>query len=218
MENGTTTVKQKSSVTIKAPARTKEKSRIEVPDIETAVVPLTIVGLSPLIVRDWDPKMRAQIEEGPRGIKDKTILSPEDEAEAGKIRDPKGRDAVYGRWIKAAIVTASSLTDKMVSAKVARGTIYVMDEFAILQYSSITVRTDICRVGRFGSKQPCPRHRAQYNDWSTTFKVQYEPRKVSLGQLIYLVRRAGLNIGLCEWRPEKNGEFGRFDLKLQDMK
>jgi hypothetical protein len=30
--------------------------------------------------------------------------------------------------------------------------------------------------------------------------------------VLALVDRAGFGVGICEWRPEKGGEFGRFEI------
>lgn len=209
----------KTTVSIKKPDKTKQPATVEIPDIETQVITLHIVGRSPLLVNNFSTKTKTELEDKRKGEvtsagRGRAARVPKEEFDNARILDKDGRDCIYGRWIKAAIVTAAGMTQKMVPKTTVRQTVFVTDELVVIESKKPRMRTDMVRVGKWPNKQPDVRYRAEYLDWSMTFQVEFEPRMVPLPQLIYLIRRAGLNVGLCEWRPEKSGELGRFDLKM----
>ena len=212
------------NVRVKAPEKTEQSDNVEIPDIEIQVAPMHIVGLSPIIMNRFTEKSRQEMADKaqPGGAVPKRQKRPprfpDKEYEAARILDSKGNDCVPARYVKAALVTATRFTDKMLSATMVAGSVYVLGDLLPIVGSKVYMRNDMVRVGQWRNKQPMERYRPCIDEWSLSFKVQYEPRIISLAQLVYLVRRAGLNVGLCEWRPEKKGEFGRFDLKLSAVK
>jgi hypothetical protein len=214
------TMNTSTKVNLKRATKTVQPKEIDVPDIETQITSIHIVGLSPLLINNFSAKTRQQIEDtqtGEVGKKGKkSPRNPEQEYQDARILDEKGRDCVPARYLKAAIVTAATLAE--LKKTEVRTTLFVLGDLLPIEGDKPRMRTDMVRVGRFGSKQPMPRYRAEYPNWSLSFKIQFEPRILSPQKLIYLVRRAGLNVGLCEWRPEKNGDLGRFDIKLSSVK
>jgi hypothetical protein len=40
--------------------------------------------------------------------------------------------------------------------------------------------------------------------------VEFDHHSIAVEQIFNLVNRAGFAVGICEWRPERNGPFGRF--------
>ncbi len=163
-----------------------------------------------------------------------------------RLLDSKGRDCIRAEWIKGALISASKYPDVGIASTKLRGAVFVDGDMIPIMYKprpasestdSITYygtadkpgvrandkmptpgqRRDVVRVGKFGAKQPDIRYRPAYDDWSITFNLTYEPKLISLQAVFHLVRRAGLSVGLCEWRPEgpgggKGGQYGRFDL------
>jgi hypothetical protein len=72
-----------------------------------------------------------------------------------------------------------------------------------------TMREDMVRVGMGVADM---RYRAEYKDWSVRIPVEFNPRLISMEQLANLFDNAGYSVGIGEWRPEKDGQFGRFRL------
>lgn len=56
------------------------------------------------------------------------------------------------------------------------------------------------------------RTRAKFDEWAITFTVEVDPELVDVEQLVTWLDIGGRRIGLGDWRPEKSGSNGRFDL------
>ncbi len=54
------------------------------------------------------------------------------------------------------------------------------------------------------------RYRPRLDVWKTTFSVGYDPDLLTDVQLRRVVDDAGSRVGLLDYRPERNGPFGRF--------
>ena len=54
------------------------------------------------------------------------------------------------------------------------------------------------------------RTRAKFDEWAVVFTVEVDDELVDKKQLESWLDIAGRRIGLCDWRPEKSGSFGRF--------
>lgn len=55
------------------------------------------------------------------------------------------------------------------------------------------------------------RTRAKFDDWAVTFRVDTDDELVDGDKLATWLDIAGRRIGLCDWRPEKSGEYGVFE-------
>ena len=56
------------------------------------------------------------------------------------------------------------------------------------------------------------RVRPKFDDWSVTFSVEYDEELVDRSKLERWIDIGGRRIGLGDWRPEKSGRYGRFEL------
>jgi hypothetical protein len=84
-------------------------------------------------------------------------------------------------------------------------------ELVRVDYKKCRMREDMCRVGTM-TKTADIRYRAEYSDWSIKLRIEYNANTITPGQIANLLRLAGFSVGLCEWRPEKDGNFGRFSI------
>ena len=77
------------------------------------------------------------------------------------------------------------------------------------------IREDMVRVGGI-SKSADIRYRAEFKEWEIPFNIEYhEDGKYSLEQIINLVNYGGFYVGIGEWRPEKDGQSGMYELKIK---
>ena len=54
------------------------------------------------------------------------------------------------------------------------------------------------------------RTRARFDEWAIVFTIEVSDELVDKKQLESWLDISGRRIGLCDWRPEKSGSFGRF--------
>lgn len=73
------------------------------------------------------------------------------------------------------------------------------------------MREDMVRVG-MGTADI--RYRAQFNNWYADLTIQYNASSdISLETIINAINLGGFSCGIGEWRPEKDGTFGRFHVE-----
>lgn len=76
------------------------------------------------------------------------------------------------------------------------------------------LREDVVRLmGK--SHAPDLRYRPMYRDWSARIVISFPPGIITPRSILNLVNIAGKYIGLCEWRPEKGGEWGMFKIDTE---
>lgn len=56
------------------------------------------------------------------------------------------------------------------------------------------------------------RTRARFEKWGVTFTVEVDDELVDREQLLTWLEIAGRRVGFGDWRPQKSGHFGRFDV------
>ena len=57
------------------------------------------------------------------------------------------------------------------------------------------------------------RTRAIFKQWAATFRVAVDPELVDRDQLLRWLEIGGRQLGLGDWRPEKSGRYGRFEVE-----
>ena len=60
------------------------------------------------------------------------------------------------------------------------------------------------------------RYRAEYKQWGAVLRVQFMPNVIDIGSVVALIDAGGAN-GVGEWRPEKSGSFGTFQVVGEDI-
>jgi len=167
---------------------------------------LRLVGTSPLIVHKWSEKAKKQMldKQMKRASQGKAAKDPDqDYRESLYIRD----DGTYGFpavAFKAAAVRAGTYCEmKMVFL---RGAFHVEGDLVHVE-GEPQRREDMVRVG-MGTADI--RYRAEFADWSALLRVEFNARAVSEEQVVNLIEVAGFSVGVGDWRPEKDGDHGRF--------
>jgi len=56
------------------------------------------------------------------------------------------------------------------------------------------------------------RYRPEYQNWSCTLRVEYNSAVITPEQILNLYNIAGFAVGIGEWRPERDGQFGMFEI------
>ena len=167
---------------------------------------LRLEGISPLIVHKWSEKAKKQMldKQMKRASQGKAAKDPDaDYRESLYIRD----DGSYGFpavAFKAAAVRAGTYCDmKMIFL---RGAFHVEGDLVRIE-GEPEPREDMVRVG-MGTADI--RYRPQFPKWATELDITYNGRALTPEQIVNLFEIAGFAVGVGEWRPEKDGQFGRF--------
>jgi len=69
------------------------------------------------------------------------------------------------------------------------------------------MREDMVRVGMGVADI---RYRPQFDPWAAKVRIAFNAAAISPEQIANLLDIAGFGVGVGEWRPEKDGSFGRF--------
>lgn len=187
--------------------------KIEIPAPNIQRIAVNIKGVTPLIYHKWDEKAIKMIEDKQqkKATKGREARNPEQEYENSFYYDVDGNIAFPARNIKQAIVgSARFLPD--VKMTILRGAIFVkgdVDGMIPVTYKEKRMRTDMVTVG-MGSADV--RYRGELTDWAMEFLIEFDADLMSASQVVNLLQRAGFSQGLGEWRPEKNGDNGTFEV------
>lgn len=209
----------------------KVEEEIILKPIKLKEVEITIKGTTPLIVNNFSEKSRQQIVDAQmKKPKVKELRNPvEDFMRAcywltempteftnESFDEALKKGARFGfpaKGIKASIVSGA-YRNGMTKDKVSLyGAFLIPEELVEIKYKTISMREDYVRIAH-GSTDV--RFRPQFEDWSMTFKLEYnENGSYSLEQIINFINLGGFSCGLGEMRIEKGGNFGSYIVDIK---
>lgn len=191
-----------------------KKDVLRVTPISATPIQFTIRGTSPLITHAWSEKalrmMRMTAAE--RKKQPKVAREPEREAlDSAYYMADNETFAIPLTGVKASIVGAAH-KDLGIPRVTVQKALFVPQadssgNIALELEGDPVIREDIVRVG---TNQTDLRYRCEFFPWRARVSMEIDTEVLSVQDVIALVNRAGFSIGICEWRPEKGGEFGRF--------
>lgn len=167
---------------------------------------LRIRGDSPLITHAWSAKAKQMMldKQMKKGKQAKEAKDPVQDYEDSIYRLPDGRPGFPSIGIKAsAIRGAKSLGMVMVDMKAA----FHIDGDLLPIDGEPRMREDMVRVG-MGTADI--RYRAEFPEWTIDLPITFNARTISPEQIVAMLDAGGFGTGIGEWRPEKDGQFGRF--------
>lgn len=181
-------------------------SAIQLPALRIETVHFLLIGDSPLIVHAWSEKAKRQMldKQMKRATKAKEAKDPEADYEACFYRTPEGTYGFPAIGVKAAMVSACRFVDAKMT--VLRGACHIDCEM-LQVIGDPRPREDMVRVG-MGTADI--RYRPEFPEWRMPVAVKFNAAVISAEQIANLLNAAGFGVGIGEWRPEKNGQYGRF--------
>jgi hypothetical protein len=190
-------------------AKAKTQASV-IPRINLKRIEVTIEGLSELIVHRWSDKAVQMIKDKQqkKAKQAKEARDPEAEYNASFYHDADGDFAFPCSGIKSCMVDACSYADGITKVS-CRGAFHIIGDYAKIKGKEY-MREDMVRIG-MGTADI--RYRGAFPEWSISFQIEYNENVISQEQIANLLDLAGYSVGLAEWRPQKNGSFGRFRIK-----
>ena len=206
----------------------EQDAAIVIPAIVTRELDLHIKGLSPLICHAFSEKaMREMLEsqigtaKGPKNeprrpmveyaeslywlsekpdfdnLSDEEIWQATQEGVFGFPATAIKRSAVDGAY-------QTSVTDKKTGMRCA---IFVVGEYITIN-GKPRMREDVARV----QGKAVLRYRAEFPEWDAIMRVQYMQHAMSPAQVANAINLGGFAVGIGDWRPQRDGIFGRFTI------
>jgi hypothetical protein len=171
---------------------------------------MRIIGDSPLIVHRFDEKARKQIldKQMKKAQQAKPPKDPEGDFNAARYITEDGQDGFPAAGLKRAACNAFRFADGIKKIEIA-GALHVEPGHELVPIISDPplVREDTVKISM---GQTDLRFRPEYRNWRMEFEVVYNERAISAEQIVNLFNIAGFGIGIGEWRPERQGQFGMF--------
>lgn len=174
----------------------------------------TIRGLSPLIQHKWSEKALREIREkkGGKKTRDRTPTDPDAEFSAAAYLTEDGQYGIPLLAFKAALISAAH-KDLGIEKTLVRKALFIPSDDAEgvipMDADAPIMREDCVRVGQGGTDL---RYRPEFREWRVDITAEIDSDLLKVEDLITLVNRAGFGVGIGEWRPEKGGENGRFEV------
>lgn len=185
---------------------------------ETLQVP--IIGTSPLVVNRFSEKAKREMLNASQGKKSpKMPKDPQAEYEAAFYRLKSGEPGFPALGFKAATVGGARFYGKQISMTALKQFVFFSGEpgedghYYVQIIGEPKMREDVVRVGRGGTDL---RYRPEFSEWSAVLNVTYVDAMLTRGSLLSLIEAGGMGVGVGEWRPERDGDFGTY--KIDDTR
>ena len=120
--------------------------------------------------------------------------------------------------IKQAAIMAASRNEIPIKTTTLRGMFFIEGEgpqqLVEIKGSKPVMREDTVIVGGINRTADL-RYRGEFDEWYMDLKIQYNKNgPVTLEQIINLINLGGFCCGIGEWRPERDGNYGMFQVEI----
>jgi hypothetical protein len=145
------------------------------------------------------------------------IPEAEVEAENGVYRLPDGCCGIKGEAFRAALLgAAGAWKAKRSTMKSHLAHIVVTEELVpLLRLDGTPIKDYVIDARRaIVQRQGIIRRRPRFEEWTATFTIEFDPVLIPKPEIIPEIMNDGGNrMGVGDFRPQKNGPFGRFRVK-----
>ncbi len=198
-------------------------TKLVIKPIETETLEIPIIGTAPLIVSRFSEKAKKQMLDAQMGVKKQPEKrNPRREYLASLYRagispdDGSQRFGLPSMAFKMATIGAGRFYGKQVKMTELRQFMFFHGLAVPTEAGRMVVingqprmREDYVRLA--GVNHPADlRYRGCFYRWSATLIVSYTKNLLDRDSLVSLLDAGGLGVGVGEWRPERNGEFGTY--------
>lgn len=187
---------------------------IQIDRIEAETIKVPIIGTTPLIMHRFSEKAKRQMLDAMQGRKTpKVPKDPAAEFDAAFYRLEDGAPGFPVLAFKDCTIGGARFYGKDVTMTALRQYMFFRGEVgddgrALCRIEGeAQMREDVVRVGRGGTDL---RYRPEFREWSATLEITYVTSALTRESVLSLIDAGGMGVGVGEWRPEKNGDFGTF--------
>ncbi len=172
-------------------------------------VKVEIKGVTPLLMNN--PETMIEEAQVNKKVTDKTAKrNKEEEAEKLTYKD-KGKLYVPAEAIKGSLLNASSFKKigKYAAKSIVAGGVFIKPEKVFLNKNTyeIDLRTVVIQGNRVVKARP------KVPEWKLSFDLMYNENLIANGEDIkQILTEAGQRIGILDFRPQKKGSFGMFEI------
>lgn len=214
---------------------------VNLPKWRTEICEIHVIGKTPLIVHAWSEKavremLSKHMGEASEGREKKDPFANF----KGTLYPIPGEKFAFGvpapSFKACAVSAANSVQLQMTKMKMA----FHVESYTVPVYGE-PIKTPVTEWDAKYKKELAPYHaigismrmdvvrletgvadlrfRAWWPKWKAKIQVEYNPKLISLAQLLNLFRAGGFGCGIGEWRPSapvcRSGEFGRFEIETK---
>lgn len=185
---------------------------INIKPINRQQLSIRIVGTSPMIQHQWSEKAKTMMREKHQGKKTKNrdVRDPVQEFKDATYQTEDGRYGVPVSGLKKCLIGAAHKDIGLDKVLVRKSLFILCDDVGgvlPMECDEPLMREDLVRVGA-GSADL--RYRPEFRNWTVELAIEFDGDLLQPNDILTLFDRAGFGVGLCESRPEKSGENGRF--------
>lgn len=207
----------------------KNDVAIELPALNIGLMEVTLVGDSPLIVHAWSEKAKKEMldKQMKKAKGAKEAKDPKADFEASMYRLADGGHGFPSVAFKNAAVTAGTSVAGLTKVA-ARQAFHILGEDADIKgaFDGSKSRVNLVRIEgdapqmredmvRVGMGTADLRYRPEFPKWRAKVLVRYNANVLSEAQILNLLNVAGFAVGVGEWRPEKDGQYGMFHVATE---
>jgi hypothetical protein len=195
------------------PGTKSEPKVIAIPALHVVQLNVRIQGLTPLLCHRFGDSALRQIEAGQQQAAKvkKAARDPRAEFQESIYYTTDGHPAFPAVGIKRAMVSAGSRFAGERSTELLGAFSLPTELIEIDSPNEPAMRSDrvvLSGIGRVSSIA----YRAQFQPWSMLVPLLINADFLSADQAVNLLRLAGFSVGIGDWRPEKKGSFGQFQV------
>lgn len=201
-------------------AKSKEKTEhILIKPVNIQTLPIKLIGTSPLVIHRFSIKTKNEmLEKMKLGSVNNSKKSKHEaldtEAKFNEARyfSKQGWDGFPAHSLRCAAISACRLVGfKMTIAKMS---IFVLQD----DWDATEPHIPLCKINgkaeklemiaRVDNGAPYVTVRPVYHNWSSLVKIRFDADQFSASDVANLIARVGVQVGLCEGRPDSKNSAG----------
>jgi hypothetical protein len=193
----------------------QENAIIQIDKIAVERLLVPIVGTAPLLVHRFSEKAKRQMLDTMQGRKSpKEPKNPEAEYQAAYYRMKDGeRFGFPAIAFKSATIGGGRFYSGVTMTALKQAMFFTGEPGAdgrplVEIHGESWSQEDVVRVGR-GTDL---RYRPVFAEWTTELDVLYVKSMLTRNSLLSLIDAGGMGVGVGEWRPEKDGDLGTYQI------